>query len=143
MSSYELDLSKPLAAGEKRTVYVVHRGTLQDKAKTQSAIADPVCTRTTLADAQSIADLLNQALEGVHYLRFVASTGFPLACGDADAVTSKADEDSMRITWERIAGPHRKPIYTVAQLQFAEEADSREFERALEAEKLATTTTTQ
>lgn len=134
--SNELDLSKPLAPGEKRTVHIVHRGTLQDKSKQESAIADPVCTRTTHEDAQSIADLLNQAQEGVYYLRFVASQGFPLACGDANAVTQKAEDDIMRETWEKIAAPHRKELYTVASLEIVEEGDAKEFNKVLREESL-------
>jgi len=135
-----LDLSVPLEKGVKKIVYVVHRGFLQDKSGKEkdakvTGIADPVCTRTTEAEAQSIANLLNQAQEGVFYLRYVASNGFPLACGNADELEQKAEETGMREAWERIAAPNRKPLYTVVALGIVEEEDAETFDNTLSLEK--------
>lgn len=138
MSNKEgIDLSKPLTAGEKRVLYVVHKGTFMNDKAGQSGIANTVCTRTKKEDAQSIADLLNNAQEGVFYLRFVASNGFPMACGDADALSKKAEEESLRVTWERIAAPLRKELYTVAEVVMVEDADAKEFTKVLEEETQA------
>jgi len=129
-----MDLSQPLPKGEHRTVYVVHQGTYKNDATGEQGIANGVCTRTTEEDAESIAALIDQAQEGVFYLRWVASTQFPLACGNADAVIAKGEEPAVQSAWEALAAPLRKRLYQVATVQMVNEEDVRTFNEELDQE---------
>lgn len=126
-----IDLSKPLPPGVKKTLYIVYKGTFVNKETGAKGLSDPVCTRTRREDADSIATLLNEAQEGVFYLRFVASNGFPLATGSADDVVLRSEQTDMRIAWERIAAPLRKNLYEVAEVGVTNEADAALFDETV------------
>lgn len=126
-----IDLSKPLPPGETRTLYVVHRGFARANENDKTAsLANPVCTRTTSEDAHSVAHRLNETQEGVFYLSWVASSKFPMATGNADALMQQADNDSVSDEWERMVAEKRQPIYMVSEVKI-KEGDAKEFEGVL------------
>lgn len=131
-----IDLSKPLEKGQVQTIYIVHKGYMVDKKTNQKHIADEVCARTTKEDAESIAQMLNDQQESVFMLRWLASTGFPLAKGTGDEVIAKAQDEDILAQWEKIAAPLRKPIYQVSMTAFANEDEAKEFNQILEDESV-------
>lgn len=129
-----MDLSKPLAPDEKVTVFVVHCGTLSDKNGGKDAVnglAEPVCTRMTKKDAEEVADALNKAQEQVFYLKYCASNFFPMASGGKTELMDMAETVDAKTKWEKIFSPHRRKLYTVAELQIVEEEDAETLKKEL------------
>lgn len=115
-------------------VYVVHAGTFKDPKTGEQGIARQVCTRFTMEEAQGIADMLNEAQEGVMYLKYVAQGGFQDCRGGREDLERRAEHEDMRVGWERLIAPHRKPIYTVAHLKLQNEEDVKELNKVIQEE---------
>ena len=113
-------------------VFVVHAGTFQNGSG-EGGIARPVCTRIRKEDAESIAEMLNEANEGVMYLKWAASMCFPAIDGGRDELLEATMTEDVRDSWEEIAGPNRKPLYTVAHLKFAKDDEKKTFNDELRA----------
>jgi|UniRef100_A0A6C0J0G3 hypothetical protein len=119
-------------------VYVVHRGFDIDENGKVSGIRNPVCTRTTREDAQSICNVLNEAQEGVFFLRYVASNGFPDGSGNGTELMKKTEDTDMKTQWETIATPLRQDaskrngaLYEVSALCTKREEDAQEIRKSL------------
>ena len=123
----ELDLSKPLAPGQRLTVYVVHKGSFTNEKTGERGLTDPVCTRTTYAEAESVALTLDEAQEGVYYLKFVASNFFPLAKGTGEELRQMAERPDVQAAWDKVAAAHRKRLYQVQECPIVEDADEKTF----------------
>lgn len=122
-----------------KTIYVIHSGTIVDKTTGNTRLNRPVCSRLTLADAQSVANELNAAQEGALYMTWAASKCFPLMKGDgAELQAALADADVM-VEWERYFSPLRREIYSVRTVEIATEEEQRQLavELRVEAEALA------
>jgi hypothetical protein len=103
------------ASEDKLTVYAVYRGKLSSDRQSY----DHVCTRLNKEDAESIAQILNEAQEGVMYLKWLASVGFTTGTGNGDALLAAAETDEAHAKWESFVAAVRKPIFQVAALQTA------------------------
>jgi hypothetical protein len=120
-----------------KTIYVVHSGTIVDKTTGNTRLNRPVCSRLTLADAQSVASELNAAQEGALFMTWAASKCFPLLKGDgAELQAALADADVMA-EWERYFSPLRREIYTVRTVEIATEEEQRQLAAELLAESEA------
>ena len=109
------------------SVYVVYTGTFASADGKQQGLAGQVCSRIKEDDARGIADMLNEATEGVMYLKFVASNFFPKASGNRDELEQAANNDDVRAAWEKLIAPHRREVYRVAHLKIKNEDDIERF----------------
>lgn len=133
-SSSSIDLSQPLPDGTSVTIFVVHRGYMKNKETNEQALADAVCSRASRKDAESVAQVLNQAQEGVMYLKWVASQHFPLAKGTGDELLQKSEDPVIQQQWEALIAPHRQDVYSVAELKIVNEEDVKEYMQVLDEE---------
>ena len=116
-------------------VYVVHTGSFSNKDGTDQGIAGAVCTRVKEEDAQEIAKMLNEAQEGVYYLRWAASACFPDVQGGRSELEKAVADTQVQDMWEEIAAPHRKDLYHVAHLKIQDQSDVEKFNQELNKNK--------
>ena len=135
-----MDLSKPLPKGESQKIYVVHRGSIKNDKTGDEGLVDTVCTRLSKEDADGVAQALNDAYEGVMYLKWIASKFFPLATGSGDALLEKANEPDVGREWNTLIDGHRQQIYSTTELTIMEEEDIKEFRMTLDEESVRTKT---
>lgn len=135
-----MDLSKPLPKGESQKIYVVHRGSVKNDKTGEEGLVDTVCTRVTKEDADSVAQALNDAYEGILYLKWIASKFFPLATGSGEELLAKANEQAVGEEWQTLIEGHRQQIYSATELTIMEEQDIKEFRMTLDEEAVRTKT---
>ncbi len=108
------------------TVYVVHCGTYASKDGSEGGLANPVTCRLTQADADDVAQVLNDATDGVVMLRWAASVCFPKSVGNASDLMAAVDDADIQAQWEEVSGGRRKPMYSVTACKLSDKHQAAE-----------------
>jgi hypothetical protein len=116
---------------EVSEVYIVHTGTFSNTSGSDQGLAGSVCTRLVEREAKDIAQMLNEAQEGVMFLKWAASVCFPDIKGGREELEEAISTAEVIDGWEKLAAPHRKEIYRVAHLKVQGEADIKKLNEEL------------
>lgn len=117
-------------AADSRVVYAICSGIRRD-AGGAGGIEGFITIRNTKEDAESVAEALNNALEGLFFLRSLASFGFPNAMGDGEALLKAAEDDEYIAQWEQMKAQGRMQTYTVIDLAITDPSDIQKYDEEM------------